>query len=201
MFGLKRSTHKDRDEGLTLPDIIRGLQYCVNSSQDIAEWHHIGTIGRFLRTEAGEENITPKDINKVITQTIKLNDTMAMDVPLISLADHSSLILDEMKVNLSLNLKDAGFKKQDVEISKKQNGVTNGSVDRAAFNVDLRNAQADNKSTRIDLQLTFKVTNPPEAVSRIVDKLNDQLRIYEIDPKTGNRIIPPNSQPNNNAAQ
>jgi len=38
----------NRGEGITLSDIIRGLQYCVNSSQEIVELHHIRAFDRFL---------------------------------------------------------------------------------------------------------------------------------------------------------
>lgn len=40
----KWNKKEDHEEGITLSDVIRGLQFCVNSSAEIMEQHHLATM-------------------------------------------------------------------------------------------------------------------------------------------------------------
>ena len=59
----------------TLSDIVRGIQFCVNSSIEILERHFITQIDKYIDED-----------NKALTKTIKINDKYALDVPLFCLS-------------------------------------------------------------------------------------------------------------------
>ena len=195
MFGLSRGSRGSKDN-LTLSDIIRGLQYCVNASQDIAEWHHVTSLRRFFVNypldEHGNEDksnpIPESELHMPVRQRLKLAPDVAVDVPLFTLADHSSLVLDEMEVALSLFVKNADFKQDAASFSKSDSDSANGTVDRVSFDVELMNVKPRRGGTHMDIKLKFKQTNPPEEISRIVDKLNDMVRAYSLKDKDGNAV-------------
>jgi hypothetical protein len=167
---------KSDDESLTLSDIIRGLQYCVNSSSEIAESHHINALRKFFDAD-----------NNPIKQRIKITDDATMDVPLVCLAEHSSLILDEIEVKLDVLLKNTALKTAKVAPSMAAQGngsTTPHEIDRTSFTVDLVDAKVDENHTHLDMVLKFKSSNPPEAVSRIIDKLNNAVVTYRDNPQT-----------------
>ena len=58
-----------RQNGLTLSDMVRGIQYCVNSSAEIAEQHYVKTLEKFFHPDG-----TP------ITQKIRLNHDVQLDL-------------------------------------------------------------------------------------------------------------------------
>jgi hypothetical protein len=46
---------------------------------------------------------------------------------------------------------------------------------RTCFKVDLLSANDDGEKTQLDLKFKFKAGNPPESISRVVEKLNAQI--------------------------
>ena len=193
----RRGSH--RGDGITLSDIIRGLQYCVNSSQDIVEQHHIASIARFL-----------DDDNRPVTRTINFGNA-AIDVPLLCLSGHSSLVLDELNVKLNLMLRNTALKamtggpnaveliqdrvvSNSIDQSKKEGGRKHNSEERTlppaatrtCFGVDLANVNGpDRRYANLEIGMKFKSSNPPEMFSRIIDKLNNATDAYLAEsPKT-----------------
>jgi hypothetical protein len=171
--------------GITLSDIIRGLQYCVNSSLDIVEQHYISSLAKFF-TSTTEKGPSDKDneIWEVDRQTIKINDSARIDVPFVSMADHSSLMLDEMDIKMSLSLKNSDLKKSADIIGKIGKNITQQEntgtpvIERKVFEMDISNAKFGGNRTQMDLTFKFKSTAPPETVSRLLDKLNDTVIPY-----------------------
>jgi len=169
--------HGSRGEGITLSDVIRGLQFCVNSSQDIVEQHHISTLARFL-----------DDNNYPITKTIKFGSA-AIDVPLLCLNNHSSLIIDELNVKFNLMLRNTALKTSDAGAAAEQPQQTDQSdrasgkrlpiSTRTSFGVNLANVQSpDRRYANIEIGMKFKTSAPPEMFSRIIDSLNNTTNVY-----------------------
>lgn len=159
----KRFQKKQSNSQTTLSDIIRGIQFCVNSSIEILERHFITQVDKYIDED-----------NKALTKTIKINDKYALDVPLFCMSDHSALVLDEMEVRMKVNLKD--FKIKELEgISGKEDN--NFYVTRSSFDVDTNNC-SKNAADNIDICMKFKSGDPPEAVSRISEKLTNAINVY-----------------------
>jgi len=214
----KNSNNKSRrrrrhGEEMTLADIIRGLQYCVNSSQDIVEQHHINSFNRFF-----DENGAP------LVKTIKIMEGAAMDIPMVCMNSHSSLILDEMEVKLDLMIKKTALKKMPCQVA--ESGLEQGSdfipaakakrinaaedqnivndvegrrrrrnaggrynnfnINRTSFGIDMISGRADREHAHLGMSMKFKSCNPPEMLSRIIEKLNNAVDVY---PTESGKII------------
>jgi len=193
----KRSGHKDkRGEEMTLADIIRGLQFCVNSSQDIVEQHHISSFGRFFDNDGN-----------MLTKTIKITDSAAIDIPMVCMSTHSSLILDELEVKLDLMIKKTALKQvpcqvidtvtedkldkaaapdqnteEDIdernERRNKKIRYREFNINRTSFGIDMISGRADREHAHLGMSMKFKSCNPPEMISRIIEKLNNAVDVY-----------------------
>ena len=137
-----------------MSDVIRGLQFCVNSSTEIMEQHHLATMDKY---------IDPKT-QAPLTKRFVIRDGYAIDVPLICLSDHHSFYLDEMDVKLSVRLKDIDIKETAAPLS---GDGSKFSIDRSSFLVELAGAVPDKDAT-IDVNFKFKSTPPPEALAHFV---------------------------------
>ena len=113
---------------MTLSDIVRGIQFCVNSSIDILERHFSNQLEKYIDSN-----------NKFFTKTVKLNDNYAVDIPLFCMSDHNALILDEMEVRMKVDLKDFEIKEVENRCSSE-----NFSVSRSSYCVDANNIDSKN---------------------------------------------------------
>jgi hypothetical protein len=189
LFGFSRWKSKNGKESggsLTLSDVIRGLQHCVNSSQEIVEQHTVTSINKFL----------DKD-NKPITRTVRVGENGAMDLPLICLAGHNYLNLEELEIKLDVYINNADLKEAKIPHKDGESEMVDGSdaaekvasITRSAFIVDVCNITSDNDKTHMHMTLKFASKEPHEAISRIVETLNNSMHAYPIDrsktPKDG----------------
>mgnify|MGYP002539543691 FL=1 len=144
----------------TLSDIVRGMQYCVNSSAEMIERQYMDRIDRYF-----DENGAP------LTYTVRLPDGSSMDVPLFALMNHSSLILDEMKVKMAVSIRKLDSKKSNV-MYKDENSLED-VVSRTAFKVTLcdQGIPCESNGRSVDIEMTFKSGDAPESVARLVDQL------------------------------
>lgn len=149
-------------EPLTLSDVVRGLQFCVNSSTEIAEQHYASTLQKYM-----------DDQDKPYTKRIFLDKQHVMEIPLICLADHSSLSIDELKVKLNVNIRDMALKEADFSLSEDDNVL----VSRSSLMVDMCKVTPQQGGTDMELQLTFKASQPPESFSRIMETLNNAIAV------------------------
>lgn len=169
----KKKKTKREDSGITLSDVIRGLQFCVNSSSEIMEQHYLTTVDKYIDANT----------QKPLAKRFHINDDYAMDVPLICLSDHHSLYIDELDVRLNVNLKDMDIKEATAPY---QGDNKEFSVDRSSFLVELSNVTQDKKgNSNMDVKLKFKATEPPEALSRVLEKLDNAVMPVPIEKNDG----------------
>lgn len=157
--------------GITLSDVIRGLQFCVNSSAEIMEQHYLTALDKYI----DEKTQAP------LTRRLQIKDGYAIDVPLICLSDHHSLYLDELEVKLSVNLRDIALKETAAPVNGGEKPFT---IDRGSFSVELGGAAQDGDgNSMMDVTMKFKATQPPEALARIIEKLDNAVTPYETSDK------------------
>ena len=176
--GESENSGKIGDNDITLSDIIRGLQYCVNQSREIAS----------LQYTTGLENYFD-NTGKPRCNTVRIGENGAMDVPLVCMQNHTALELDEMEVGLDITIKNMALKapeqiSQDSDVNKQENfDRESGYLSRTAFIVDLNSAKLEGGYTKLALKLKFKSDSPPEAVSRVIEKLNGMVSVYPYEEK------------------
>lgn len=149
---------------ITLSDIIRGMQYCVNTSAEIAEQHYVKSFEKFFN-----------DKGELLTQQIRLNDQMQINLPLICLSNHNTLDFDEMSIKMHLDMLDVqtGATETPFQYEDKKYVFTRGRLSVAL-------GSDSNHNSLADIEMKFKRTQPPEAVSRLIEKLNNAVEISKI---------------------
>lgn len=160
---------KNREPGneFTLSDMIRGIQYCVNSGVEIVEQHYIKTLEKFFYSDG-----TP------VTKTININENSQIDVPLICLSNHGSLDFEEMRIKTKMSID--GIKEKEIENELEMTADENYEITRGSFSMSLGGVHKDNNETSTaEIEMVFKRTDPPEALSRVIDYINNMVKIKE----------------------
>lgn len=86
-----------------------------------------------------------------------------------------------MKIKMSVNIRDMELKEAQV-FSGDGSGEESYSVTRGSMLVNLCNVSSDdNGVTNMDVEMTFKSSNPPEALSRVVETLNNAISVQLAD--------------------
>lgn len=149
----------------TLSDLVRGMQYCVNSASEIVERQHLASMEQYFDAEG-----------RPIMYPIQLPDGGSMKLPLFALMNHSALRLDEMKVSMAVAVSGLSIKNADAF-----NGSTQEvyQVERASFRVRMGDSCKQKSGNSVQLEMTFKSGDPPEAVARIVDRLTNCVPCYQ----------------------
>lgn len=160
-----KAKKKSERKSMTLSDVVRGIQYCVNSSIDIVEQHYINTVQQYLTEE-----------DKIRTERVYLDDMHYMDIPLICLTGHNALEVDKMKVKMKVNIRDMDLKQAMMEEeSGEESEEDMPSISRTSMLVDVCNVKHESDDTNMEIQMTFKASNPPESLSRLLESLNNSL--------------------------
>lgn len=160
--------NKETNKQLTLSDIVRGMQYCVNTSTEIAEQHYIKSFEKFY-DERGN----------FLTQKIRINEHTQMEIPLICLNNHNSIELDEMSIKMHININNIDKKTFDTPCTFKSN---NYMFTRGCLSVSLGDVKNDNNENSIaDIEMKYKRNEPPEAVARLIDILNNAITTSELE--------------------
>ncbi|HPW65762.1 MAG TPA: DUF2589 domain-containing protein [Salinivirgaceae bacterium] len=143
----------DKKNKQTLSDIMRGMQYSVNTAQEILEKHHVKILNKYFN----EEGVP-------ITKRIKINDDKIIEVPLISIINLSSLNIDELVIR---------FKAKINSIELKNLKDDNEDIDRSCFEMDFAPGEEDDND--VSVKIKFKIKEQPEGISRIVDEFDKQI--------------------------
>lgn len=158
---------EEKQNNLTLSDMIRGIQHCVNASVEIAEQHYIKTLDKFFREDG-----------TLITQSVKLGGNRQLEIPLLCLSSHSSLDFEEMKIKTHLNINGIQKKVCKTELSY---GEENYEFTRGSFSVSLGDTQNGiEENSLAEIEMVFKRKDPPEALARLVDHINNTVKVTEI---------------------
>lgn len=173
---LKKIFWKKEVEDVTLTDVIRGLQHCINQSKELNNIQYVSELQKYFY-ENGDE-FSP------IYQTLKIGQTQAINLPIVCLFEHNSINLEEMEVAMDLTIKNMTLKST---VNKSKDGQEETDVpediSRTAFAVDLNSARLEGDYSKLELKFKFKAGAVPEAISRVIDKLNGQVAVYEYENK------------------
>lgn len=160
--------NKDDKSSQTLSDLIRGLQHSVNAAMEMIETRNIELLARYFT-----ENGVP------LKKRIMVDEKTAVDVPLISIVNPSTVNIKEVEMDFYVNVLDVDLKKK---------------VAQAGFNTGEKPAEFDNRLKRSMLEVSFdgknnhssmhvkikfEATPIPEGLSRIVDEYDKTIATYE----------------------
>lgn len=161
--------NKDDKSSQTLSDLIRGLQHSVNSAMEMIETRNIELLGRYF-TEDGVP----------LKKRIWVDDKTAVDVPLISIVNPSTVNIKEVEMDFHVKVLDVDLKKKAA-----QGGFNTG--DKAVeFDNRLKRSKLEvsfdgkNAHSSMHVKIKFEATPIPEGLSRIVDEYDKTIATYEL---------------------
>lgn len=163
----KNKKQSEEQPSMTLSDVIRGIQHCVNSSLEIIEQYYLNMMQKYI-TE--DENIIIKRIN--------IDNDHYMDLPLICLTGHDTLQIDKMKVKMKVNIRDMDLKQSMVDLEgDNEETESEYMLSRTSMLVDVCNVKHEEDGTNMEVQMTFTKSDPPESISRVIETLNNAIAI------------------------
>lgn len=118
----------------TLSDLIRGLQHSVNAAMEMVETRNVELLGRYF-TQDG----TP------LSRRLNIDGRTAVDVPLISIVNPSTINIKEVEMDFSVQINSA-----DLRCKQAQKGFMTGGQE-----VDFRN---DLKRSSLEISFDGKRT-------------------------------------------
>lgn len=155
---------------INLEELLGGLSEAAQVVLSIQERQHINTLSKYF-----DEDGTPH------TQTFNIGDSQVV-VPLYILADHSSVGLEELDVEFQARLlpgdgtTPSKLKQNVLPIFQRQKQKGNSKYEHQISNISV-DGDTPNKDGIATIKIKFKKDNKPEAISRLVDALIQQMNI------------------------
>ncbi|ELY4521073.1 DUF2589 domain-containing protein [Cronobacter muytjensii] len=147
---------------VTLADITRGMQHAATSANQLIAHQYMQALDPFFE-HSDDGRLVPKVIE------MQLDDNHHFKLPLVALATPRGLMLEKMKVFLTVRT-DA------VEQQSAPAGVSDDAVGR--FHVSMSPQSRDNNgrdSDHVDIEMQFTVLEPPESVMRLIEEYTNQV--------------------------
>lgn len=146
----------------TLADIVRGIQYCVNSASEIVDRQYIAQLDQYF--EDGRPLVYP----------VEMPNGARMELPLFTLMNHSALALDKMKVSMTVGVDEVNTKSAKVPLPNNEDY----QLERASFQVRMDAGGKKGGEQGVRLEMTFKAGERPEAVARLAEQLCNGIKLY-----------------------
>ncbi|EPS2706955.1 DUF2589 domain-containing protein [Cronobacter turicensis] len=147
---------------VTLADITRGMQHAATSANQLIAHQYMQALDPFFE-HSDDGRLVPKVIE------MELDDSHHFKLPLVALSTPRGLMLEKMKVFLTVRT-DA------VEQQSAPAGVSDEAVGR--FHVSMSPQSRDNHgrdSDHVDIEMQFTVLEPPESVMRLIEEYTNQV--------------------------
>lgn len=155
--------NKKEDTPQTFSDLIRGLQYAVNTAQQMLSAHQQMLFNRYF-----EEDGTP------YCRTVNVADKK-LTVPYISLVNHQALGIDEIELEFKAQV-DSTMLKDNTHRSADNPG---SQVDRSSFEMSFAPCSSECKTNVMDVKVRFKQLEPPEGFLRVTDAYDKVIKTSE----------------------
>lgn len=121
--------NREKNTTQTLSDLIRGLQHSVNAAMEMVETRNVELLGRYFSPEGDP-----------LTKRLNIDSQTAVDVPLISIVNPSTVNFKEVEMEFSVQINSS-----DLRCKQPQKGFQAGDQ-QAAF---------DNRLKRSSLEISF----------------------------------------------
>lgn len=166
--------NNEKNAPQTLSDLIRGLQYSVNTAMEMIETRNVELLGRYFSPQ-GEP----------LTKRLNINDTTAVEVPLISIVNPSAINIKEVEMDFSVRIVFS-------EVRRKcpQEGFAAG--DRAAqFDNRLKRSNLEisfdgsKEASRMQVHIKFESKPIPEGLARIIDEYDKTIMPFTVQDGNG----------------
>lgn len=161
-----------------LSDITRGLQHAAQTTLSMVAEQFIQTMQQFF---------DPLDDGTLKAKTVRVqvDENSYVLVPLVTLVSPRSLLLDRMRVNLSVRLESADVAPATSDWDNAPN------LTRTSFRVATapRGGSGEGRAgDTLDVELEFKAADAPESMMRVIDMFTNTVSPFT--PPPGGKLDP-----------
>lgn len=145
---------------VSLEDITRGMQYAATAANELIAQQYMKALDPFFE---------PAEDGSLIPRTVQLalDENHYFDLPLVALSTPRGLMLEKMKVNLTIRT-------EGMQTPSRQSGEN----EFGRFHVSL-SPSSDSKGGRdsrhVDVEMQFTALEPPESVMRLIDEYTNKV--------------------------
>ena len=180
------SVSAGKQASVDLSDVIKGMQRAVNEAERMLEMHNLRSIRNFFH-----EDVDPRTIE------LHLDGDNYLEVPVLALANHNSLMLDRLTMEFEAKIEQVGIRSAedilkavrkdrrveqvpenaDAEEEKpKGRKIMPGEERTAVFSVGFAGKPDANM---LKVKLEFSAAGQTEGLSRILDEYNKLIVPYK----------------------
>lgn len=141
----------------TISDIIRGMQYAVNTAQDMLQQHQLELLEKYFNPETGEPYM----------RYVRLPDGRVVYVPVITLMPSAALAIDELEMDFSVRVAAA-------EVKHYTNGKEKSG--RSSMQVYFSGTEDAENPGMVRIKMRFKREAEPESAARIREMLYSSVQ-------------------------
>lgn len=162
IFNRKKKEESEPDivQTNSFTDIMNGLQFAVNSAQEILQNHQLQGLTRLFSAT------NDADGKRFLSQQIRIGDKV-VDVPLIALISHHNLAMDDVEIKFKAKV--GSVESQDMKRNSLADNMLMSSSNRANLQMQMSGIKADADDI-MEVCVRFKVQETPESISRIIDE-------------------------------
>ncbi len=172
VWNKKEGARAEKTPSVDLSDVIKGMQKAVNEAQKLLEMHSLKSLKNFFH-EGGE----PK------TLELHLAGDNYLEVPVLSLANHSSLMIDRLSMEFEAKIAQVGIHSAEDLLKavtrdgaiEEDDGAERAQEQTAVFGVGFSGEPGGNT---IKVKMEFAAARQPEGLSRIIDEYNKLVVPY-----------------------
>jgi hypothetical protein len=160
---------KKKEAKQTFSDLVRGLQYSVNTAMEMLEARNLELLSRYF-TEEGDPRV----------RRLNIDENTAIDVPIISIVSPSALAVKEMEMEFAVQI-------NNVELREKmpQHGFLAGekhedlkiSTDRSDLQIDF--SGTTDKTTTMKIKIKFESAPMAEGMAKTVEEFTRGVEPFE----------------------
>lgn len=162
--------NNEKNASQTLSDLVRGLQHSVNTAMEMIETRNVELLGRYFAPDG-----TP------LSKRLNVNGNTAIDVPLISVVNPSTINIKEVEMDFSVQIVSSELRKkqaQDGFRAGNENTSFNNRLKRSNLEISF-DGNKDNAS-RMQVKIKFESKPIPEGLSRIIDEYDKTIAPFTI---------------------
>ncbi|RAU33254.1 DUF2589 domain-containing protein [Enterobacter sp. RIT418] len=145
---------------VSLEDITRGMQYAATAANELIAQQYMKALDPFFE---------PAEDGSLIPRTVQLalDENHYFDLPLVALSTPRGLMLEKMKVNLTIRT-------EGMQAPSRQSGEN----EFGRFHVSLSpssESKGGRDSRHVDVEMQFTALEPPESVMRLIDEYTNKV--------------------------
>lgn len=157
--------NNEKNASQTLSDLVRGLQHSVNTAMEMIETRNVELLGRYFSPDG-----------KPLSKRLNINGNTAIDVPLISIVNPSTINIKEVEMEFSVQIVSSALRQKQAQVGFRA-GHERTNFDNRLKRSNLEISFDGNKenASRMQVKIKFESKPIPEGLSRIIDEYDKTI--------------------------